>query len=301
MTNGSQEKTPESPVCSYGSDRYCCTSTAVQALLAVAPDPVLILSIFLLWQSVKLSEVCYQEFWLSSNLTDWWHWVCVCVFAVWNIAVFISELLRCKVVHSRESRTSTSQADNFNFCQWISVNFKHNCSSRTSIWLFSCYLYISLAHVHSWHFMWTFGCQLPPREQRFFASLRIPFVCEGRKGKTKQSNMLLPLCQQRESTRSTQMEGFHINGSAVGVSTQRRHCRDERCVLMRPAWEFNEAGRSEPKAMDAYWCEMFLGDSCLVAPFFRFSVFSLRLSHNVVIPLRLNYHFGRQLWPHLPL
>lgn len=147
------------------------------------------------------------------------------------------------------------------------MNFKHNCSSCTSIWLFACYSYISLAHVHSWHFMWTFGCQLPPREQRFFASLRIPFVCEGRKGKTKQSNMLLPLCQQRESTRSTQMEGFHINGGAVGVSTQRRHCRDERCVLMRPAWEFNEAGRSEPKAMDAYWCEMFLGDSCLVALF----------------------------------
>lgn len=59
------------------------------------------------------------------------------------------------------------------------------------------------------------------------------------------------------------------------VSTQCRHCRDERCVLMRAVWEFNEARTSEPEAMGAYWCEMFLGDSSFFAfmcwiPFYGF-------------------------------
>lgn len=49
------------------------------------------------------------------------------------------------------------------------------------------------------------------------------------------------------------------------VSTQHRHCLDERCVLMRALWEFNEARTmGESEAMDAYWCKMFLGDP----PFF---------------------------------
>lgn len=138
-------------------------------------------------------------------------------------------------------------------------------------------LYVVYSFTHKPSFWWTYHMlifswistavyfsgrlhwqQLLLKEQRFYTSWTILFV---REEKAKKNKLLLPLCYQQVSIQK------HVHGMnsyrhwCSLVPLQHRHCLDERCVLMRTVWEFNEARMNEPEATGVYWSEMFLGDS----------------------------------------
>lgn len=70
-------------------------------------------------------------------------------------------------------------------------------------------------------------------------------LCEKKKWKgkkeKKQNKLLCPLCYQRECVQNQEREWNSYRRWCSLVWTQQTHWRDERCVLMKAAWEFNEA------------------------------------------------------------
>lgn len=163
--------------CSRGTDWYCCTSTAC----CCSWSCVVSVHTLSFWQSKTVWSLQLSRL-LVVKQFDWLMTLFVCVF----------EPLPCRGFPRRVTKLQTTE----NLGQ-----ANHRQKTLISVAEFHAHpfvtprlLYISLTHAHSRHLKWTFQCQLLLREQTFFASLRIPFVCEGRKSKAKQSYTLPPLC-----------------------------------------------------------------------------------------------------------